>query len=105
MAEMSSSAKWLSFCVCTAICLTVGASRAVAQNMLVDPGFEAAPDPDGNVDASGGDVFGATGWTVFGGGTYTASSVSDGPIAHTGVQTFKISFNTANSLAASSNTP
>src|SRR5271170_7489178 len=89
MAKMSSSARWLVVFVCTAIYLTVNASLAVAQNLLADPGFEASPAPDGNVNASGGDVFGANGWTVFGGGTYTASDLFDGPPAHTGDQTFK----------------
>jgi autotransporter-associated beta strand protein len=88
MAKMSPSAKWLLFCVYTVICLVATASSARAQNLLADSGFEVA-SPDNNVDASGGDVFGANGWSVFGGGTFTASSLSDGPIAHTGNQTFK----------------
>jgi autotransporter-associated beta strand protein len=61
-------------------------SWAHAQNLLADPGFEVS---DGNVDASAGDQFGANGWNVFGGGTYTASDLFDGPPAHTGDQTFK----------------
>ena len=88
MAKMSSSAKWLSFYLCTAICLVTTASSARAQNLLADPGFEVAP-PDNNVDASNGDVYGANGWTAFNNGAYTASSAFDGPPAHTGTQTFK----------------
>jgi autotransporter-associated beta strand protein len=84
------SAHRLVFCISvTGLFWVLMPSTARAQNLLADPGFEAAPASDGNVNASGGDVFGANGWNVFGGGTYTASDLNDGPTAHTGDQTFK----------------
>ena len=46
---------------------------------LANPGFE-------DVDASGGDVFGAPGWTDFGGGTFTTAAIA----ARTGTNSFKV---------------
>jgi len=70
------------FIVCGAGALAMlGVSSAKAQNVLADPGFEVS---QGNVDASAGDQFGANGWVVFGGGTYTTSA-----LAHGGTQSFK----------------
>ena len=90
------SARRLSMAVsATGLFLALAPSSARAQNMLTDPGFEVS---QGNVDASGGDQPGATGWLSFGNGAYTSSYLSgQGPIAHSGDQTFKTynSFNGA----------
>ena len=50
-------------------------------NLLTDPGFEVS---QGNYDASGGDVYGAVGWTAFNDGAYTTAT-----IAYDGDQSFK----------------
>lgn len=47
-----------------ALTLFASGSAIASANLLVNPGFE-------NPVLGGGDVFGATGWTVFGGGTFT----------------------------------
>lgn len=54
---------------------SVGVSRAA--NVLANPGFEIP-------DIAGGDVFGATGWNVFGGGTFTIQLAP-----HSGENAFK----------------
>lgn len=70
---------------------TVGASAVIAlfasntyANLLTNPGFDAQ-------DASGGDIFGSTGWSTFGSG-YTASSLFDSgntPLADSPNNVFK----------------
>lgn len=50
--------------VSAALALVGTATLAGAANLLVNPGFE-------NPVLAGGDTFGAVGWNVFGGGTYT----------------------------------
>jgi hypothetical protein len=52
-------------------------STASAANILANPSFEIPA-------LAAGDQFGATGWTVFGGGTYTIKM-----LPHTGDQAFK----------------
>jgi len=55
-------------------------------NLLVNPGFEIPGTPNPPPE-----YFGATGWTDFGGGTYTISSAAIGPAgAHTGSQVLKV---------------
>lgn len=46
------------------LALGFAAAPAAAANLLANPGFEIPA-------LAGGDVFGATGWNVFGGGTFT----------------------------------
>src|SRR4051794_26072653 len=54
-----------SFCMIGAVFALLDTSNFVAAaNLLVNPGFE-------NPVLGGGDTFGAIGWNVFGGGTYT----------------------------------
>ncbi len=55
---------------------SVGVSQCAA-NLLANPGFEIP-------DLAGGDTFGATGWNVFGGGTFT---IEQAP--HSGENAFK----------------
>jgi len=52
-----------------AIALLFSAGAQAAAIPLVNPGFETD-------NAAGGDVFGATGWTAFGGGTFTTDGVN-----------------------------
>ena len=47
-----------------ALMLVAAGSAKASANLLANPGFE-------NPVLGGGDTFGAVGWTVFGGGTYT----------------------------------
>jgi hypothetical protein len=63
------------WCACGAgLAVAYLARPAAAQtNLLADPGFEVS---QGNVDASGGDVAGATGWVAFGGGAYTTATIA-----------------------------
>jgi hypothetical protein len=61
------------------------ASTASA-NLLVNPGFEIPPVP-----VAPPEYFGATGWSDFGGGTYTIGSAAIGPAgAHLGSQVLKV---------------
>lgn len=60
-----------------ALTLFSAGSAIASANLLINPGFE---DPV----LGGGDVFGATGWNVFGGGTYTIKASP-----HTGDNAFK----------------
>jgi hypothetical protein len=70
--------------------LFAGGAHAVSIP-LVNPGFEAD-------DASGGDVFGASGWTAFGGGTFTTDGISGpgafpnccSPAPNSGTNSFKV---------------
>jgi hypothetical protein len=66
------------FCIGLLSMALVWASSGVASaNLLANPGFE-------NPVLGGGDVFGAVGWNVFGGGTYTIKLAP-----HTGDNAFK----------------
>jgi hypothetical protein len=60
-----------------ALMLLAASSGVASANLLVNPGFE-------NPVLGGGDTFGAIGWNVFGGGTYT---IKTSP--HSGDNAFK----------------
>ena len=60
-----------------ALTLLVAGAASASANLLANPGFE---DPI----LGGGDTFGAVGWTVFGGGTFT---IKNAP--HSGDNAFK----------------
>jgi hypothetical protein len=62
---------------CAAVALVCMVVPAAAANMLANPGFE-------NPVLAGGDTFGAVGWNVFGGGTFT---IKTSP--HSGDNAFK----------------
>ncbi|QDU87965.1 hypothetical protein Pla175_13320 [Pirellulimonas nuda] len=68
-------------CFCVAI---VAACVPVHANQLVNPGFETPPIPAGGPP----EYFGATGWTDFGGGTYTVGSAVVTP--NSGAQSLKM---------------
>jgi hypothetical protein len=59
------------------VALACAATSVASANLLTNPGFE-------NPVLGGGDVFGATGWNVFGGGTYTIKASP-----HSGDNAFK----------------
>lgn len=60
-----------------ALALLVAGSASASANLLANPGFE-------NPVLGGGDTFGAVGWNVFGGGTFT---IKNAP--HSGDNAFK----------------
>jgi len=74
-----------------ALILLFASGAQAAPVALVNPGFEAD-------DASGGDVFGATGWGNFGGGTFTTDGTNGpgafpnccSPVANGGVNSMKL---------------
>lgn len=63
--------------------VTLGASSSASAVPLVNPGFEIPPTP-----AAPPEYFGATGWTDFGGGTFTVNSTVVTP--HSGDQSLKL---------------
>ena len=73
-----------------ALLIFAGVAQAAAIP-LANPGFETD-------DASGGDVFGASGWTAFGGGTFTTDGTNGpgafpnccSPVANSGVNSMKL---------------
>jgi len=68
-------------CAAGAAAIIRPASAGGQTNLLTDPGFEVS---QGNYDASGGDVYGAVGWTAFNSGVYTTFT-----IAYDGEQSLK----------------
>jgi hypothetical protein len=73
------------------LCFSASTGAQAGNIPLVNSGFETD-------DATGGDAFGATGWTAFGGGTFTTDGTNGpgafpnccSPVALSGVNSFKV---------------